>query len=418
MLITSEIKNRINRSDPVRSLSYGVGLGSILESMELMLSHIRGTWYHVDPSDGGNSNDGLTKETALKDIRAAYDKCVSGAGDGILLYSRGTTSAATTSYLKYPLAWSKSGITVVGVCAPIVMDQRARIGSKEVATGSLTTLAFVDTAGVYTITDSAEGFITAGFVIGQTIDVDSTSNLNDGQYTITAVEAGSLTVTEAVTDEIAGDAGATTITSYCAQLLNISGANNTFYNMQVINFGSPVYAVGAVLVSGIRNAFVNVHMYGACHATPAGSANAYDLELNGSNNTFMGCVIGGDTIARTAANANIRIDGTCGHNRFKGCEIISRSADVTHGAIMSVDNEAFGDVLLFRDCTFMNWNINGLTNLTSAFIGTRPNSGYILIDSCALLGWAAWDSSGTNARVYVANSHALASGAGGIATTP
>lgn len=419
MLITTEIKNRINRSDPVRSLSYGVGLGSILESMELMLSHIRGTWYHVDPTDGGNSNDGLTKETALKDIRAAYDKCVSGAGDGIILYSRGTTSAATTSYLKYPLAWAKSGITVVGVCAPTMMGQRARISNREVATGALITLSFADTSGVYTILDSAEGFITAGFVIGQTIDVDTTSNTNDGQYTITAVEAGSLTVTESVTTEDAVTAGSTTITSFNAQLLNISGDNNAFYNIYVANHGSNAYALGAVLLSGMRNAFINVHMYGAGHATPAAVTGAYDLELDGSSeNTFYGCMIGSDTTVRAAANANIRLDGTCGHEKFIGCEIRSHSETAGHGAIMCVDATGFADILIFRDCWFVNTKPNGMGSLTSAFIGTKPNSGYLLIDGCSLLGWGAWDSAADNDRVFVANSAAVASGGGGIATTP
>ena len=420
MIITSAIKNRLNRSDPVRSITYGVGLGSLLQSMELLLTYeIRGRWFYVDPTDGNNGYDGLTKETAVADIREAYNRCVSGNGDGIRVYSRGTTSAGTTSYLKYPLAWTKHGITVIGVAAPSMMGGRARISNKEVATGSLTTIAFVDTAGVYTITDSAAGFITAGFIVGQTIDVDSNSNTNDGQYTVTKVEAGALTVTESVTDESAATAGATTITSFNAQLLNISGDNNSFFNIYVANHGSNAYAVGSVLLSGMRNAFLNVHMYGAGHATPAAVTGAYDLELDGSSeNTFYGCMLGSDTTVRDAVNANIRLDGTCGHEKFIGCEIRSHSENAGHGAIMCVDITGFADVIVFKDCWFINTKPNGMSALTSAFIGSKPNSGYLLLDGCSLLGWAAWDSAAGNDRVFVANSAAVASGGGGIATTP
>lgn len=390
-----------------------------LDALELVgpLPFINGQWYFVDPTDGSNTETGRTVVKAVADIQTAYGKCTSGAGDGIVLLSRGTTSAGTTSYLDVPLLWTKHGITVVGRAAPTWMGQRARIANKERTTGSLITIAFVDTAGVYTITDSAEGFVTAGFVVGSTIEVDSTSNTNDGSYTIEIVEAGTLTVTESVTTETAVTAGATTIKSYQAQLINVSGANNVFMNLHIGNFGSSQYAVGALLVSGVRNAFINCHMYGAGHATPAATTGAYDLEMNGaSENLFRGCVFGSDSIIRAAANGNIRLDGTAGKALFEGCEIRSYSATAGKGAILSVDATAFQGIIVFRDCRFLNWNPNGITDLTSAFIGTKPNSGALCIDSCILIGWAAWDSAAGNDMVYVGNAAAVATGGGGIAT--
>ena len=68
------------------------------------------------------------------------------------------------------------------------------------------TIAFVDNgASPDTITDSGNGFITAGFVEGDTITVDGTVS-NDGTYTLTAaVVAGTLTVaTGSLTAESAG----------------------------------------------------------------------------------------------------------------------------------------------------------------------------------------------------------------------
>lgn len=392
-----------------------------LDDLELIgpLPFIKGQWFFVDPTDGSNSETGRSVAEAVADIQTAYGLCTSGAGDGICLLSRGTTSAGTTSYLDYPLAWSKHGITVYGACAPTRMAQRARISNKERTTGAITTLAFVDTDGVYTITDSAEGFVTAGFVAGSKVEVITNSGTNDGVYTVESVAAGALTVTEAVTDENAATAGSSTVKSYNAQLLNLSGDNNVFMNVHFGNFGTSQYAVGAVLVSGNRNAFINCHMYGAGNATPAATTGAYDLELNSAEeNTFIGCVFGSDTIIRAAANANIRFDGGCWRNVFEGCDIIAYSATAGKGAIMSVDATAFSGIQIFSGCRFMAWKPNGMPALTSAFIGTKPTSGQILLDSCTLAGWAAWDSVGGNDTLYIANSDATASGAGGIATAP
>jgi hypothetical protein len=65
------------------------------------------------------------------------------------------------------------------------------------------TIAFVATGNQ--ITDSASGFVTAGFAAGQTLIVEGTTN-NDGQYLIEAVAAGAITIASAFTiiDETAG----------------------------------------------------------------------------------------------------------------------------------------------------------------------------------------------------------------------
>ncbi len=417
MLFPNAVRDRLNRSDPVRSLTYGVGLGTLMQSMEESLSNeIAGTWYYVDPTDGDNSADGLSLATALKDIQTAYGKCVSGAGDGIRVYSRGTTVGGTSSLLDTPLTWSKWGITVIGIAAPTRMSQRARISNVNRTTGSITTIAF--SADTISITDSAEGFLTAGFEVGNLIEIDTNSNTNDGQEIITAVTAGTITCSGATfTEETAVTAGATVIDTYMTHMIEVSGSNNLFINLHILNEDSNVLSVGAVKVTGNRNAFINIHMYGAVHATPAVATGAYDLEIDsGEENSFYGCVFGSDTIPRAGASAHIRFDGGALRNVFEGCEIRSYSATAGHGAIMSVDATAFSGIQVFRDCRFLNWNENGIVNLDSAFIGTKPNSGAILIDGCSLVGWTAWDSVAGNDMVYVANAAAVATGAGGIAT--
>lgn len=68
---------------------------------------------------------------------------------------------------------------------------------------SKTTIAFV--ASNRTITDSADGFVTALFKANMRIDVSGSIN-NDGKYTISSVVAGTITLTAAdsLTDEAAG----------------------------------------------------------------------------------------------------------------------------------------------------------------------------------------------------------------------
>ncbi|WP_027192797.1 hypothetical protein [Megalodesulfovibrio gigas] len=67
-------------------------------------------------------------------------------------------------------------------------------------------------AGDATITDSASGFVTAGFEAGQTLIIEG-STADDGQYLIKTVAAGTLTLEgtadhagNAITGEVAGDA--------------------------------------------------------------------------------------------------------------------------------------------------------------------------------------------------------------------
>jgi len=64
------------------------------------------------------------------------------------------------------------------------------------------TISFSATTGNH-ILDSGSGFVTAGFEVGDKVIVSGSAN-NDGVYTVTAVAAGDLTVTETVTTETAG----------------------------------------------------------------------------------------------------------------------------------------------------------------------------------------------------------------------
>ena len=76
----------------------------------------------------------------------------------------------------------------------------AYAATKAVLTGA--TISFSATTGNH-ILDSGSGFVTAGFAVGDKVIVSGSAS-NDGVYTVTAVAAGDLTVTETVTPTAAG----------------------------------------------------------------------------------------------------------------------------------------------------------------------------------------------------------------------
>jgi len=299
---------------------------------------IFGKYFHVCPGATSNGS-GLSKEEALADLQTAYGLCTSGAGDGIILWSYGTTTAGCTSYLTEELTWSKHGITVVGVCAPTMFAQRARVASASTATD-------------------------------------------------------------------------------LTHMIDVTGANNVFMNMSIGNYGSDATALGGIKVtSGVRNYFYNVHMIGACHATPAATAAANSLALSGaSENTFERCIIGSDTINSVGTNAtwNMSFASGCARNVFKDCVFLSQttSGQAAHVAIQFVGaGDSINRTQYFDNCMFHNYNAGALSAQTSLVGGTSPNNGYIILHDCGILGYADADA---NSAAIVYSSRAASAADGGV----
>lgn len=118
-----------------QSRAFKPRLNDWLSSLEGVygLPFIAGKWFFVDPTSGDNNNSGEGPLDAFASIASAYAACTDGAGDGICVISRGSTSSATTSYLTAALDWTKSGITVVGIGAKTRFAQRARIANASTA---------------------------------------------------------------------------------------------------------------------------------------------------------------------------------------------------------------------------------------------------------------------------------------------
>lgn len=379
---------------------------------------IRGKWFFVDPYQSTLPVQDMPGQV-VTNLESAYDLCVSGRGDGIVILSAGTgTASQTTSYLSATLAWAKYGITVVGVAAPNSYFGRARISNVERTTGAITTISFT---ADHTISDSAGGFVTAGFAAGDVIYVDTTSNTNDGSYTIDSVTATTITTTSGsshVSTENASSAGSTTIKSYCAPLITITGQNNAFYNLHFTNGGSIVQALGGVSVQANRNYFNNCHFIGAANATAAAVASTqFDLEVVASECVFDNCIVGTNSTLYAAANGHIKLGSSTtaiGQNFFNNCKVLSNSATSGHGAIFVTNAATLNGWIFFDNCIFVNWQSGAITALSTAIIGETPNNTGIIFHNCGMVGWSAW---GANNDKWGTTNAAGAAGTGGILGT-
>ena len=81
--------------------------------------------FFVDPANGSDSNDGLAPFKALDTVSAAYAKTVDKRGDVIYLINDGNTSG--TSREDATITWANDNTHLVGLCAPTMLSQRARI---------------------------------------------------------------------------------------------------------------------------------------------------------------------------------------------------------------------------------------------------------------------------------------------------
>jgi hypothetical protein len=83
--------------------------------------------YVVDPTNGLDTNSGLSPEAALKTLAAAEDKCVANHHDVVLYIAASSDTAGTAYDLEATLTWDKNQTHLVGIGAPTMVGQRARI---------------------------------------------------------------------------------------------------------------------------------------------------------------------------------------------------------------------------------------------------------------------------------------------------
>ena len=195
-------------------------------------------------------------------------------------------------------------------------------------------------------------------------------------------------------------------------------ANGCYWENIEVFYGlaAATASCGAILVSGDRNRFKNCHFAGIGHAT-ADVATAYSLKLTGSENFFEDCVIGLDTIQRTAASAEILFGFNtatgygAARNVFRNCRIVAYGT-TNHFFVSALAGTIDRDNT-FENCTFINMPTgiagNG-TQMAQAFSMTTGSSpdGIILCRNCTFVGVTASETTPAGRLYEVGSSRAVA----------
>jgi len=181
-------------------------------------------------------------------------------------------------------------------------------------------------------------------------------------------------------------------TSDVTPILTVSGSGCQFQNLHLFqNFATNAANI-CVEITGERNVFINCHIAGGGNATGADSASMRSLKITGGSGNgehfFKHCAIGLDTIARSAASAEIEITGASTRNVFEGCLIYGRS-DATTPQLLLIGSSGIDRFCIFKDCLFWNDIQGGGTAMAELLDVVAAAGGDVLLMNCTTKGGTA-----------------------------
>jgi len=244
-----------------------------------------GNTYYVDPTNGNDGNGGQHHDDAFATLPTAYAAATAGQHD-VIYYIAGTSSLS----LSETLTWAKSYTHLVGIAAPTLTAQRARIFQDASATG-LSPLLDI----------TASGCIFSNFYIFQGVD-DATSLINvrvrGGRNFFNNVHfAGGGHATQAI------DGGAS-----LALISDSVGSceENTFYNC-TIGVDTVDAATGMVSLTfdgeAHRNTFIDCWFRMRAGNTGAAFVEVLDATGIDRDNTFRDCIFINNSTSNDMASA-------------------------------------------------------------------------------------------------------------------
>lgn len=292
----------------VSSMGNLVGGAMTIPTLGGRVSGVDARTFWVDPANGSTGNSGNSPGEALTLVSDAYALTVDKRGDVIYLLNDGNTSG--TARETATLVWANDNTHLIGLCAPTMLSQRARISS---------------TSGAASI----------------------------------------------VTPQ-----------------LTVSGNGNIFQNISFFEGGSEnSQASTCVSVTGVRNYFNNVAMMNMGSANSADEAGSNVLLITaGEENTFDGCYIGLDTVARSGANSNVKFASAAARNIFRDCMFPMFTDANTPLFIDANSAGAIDRFAWFKDCMFYNAIGSTSTTITQAFSIHASAGGLVLLNHCSVVG--------------------------------
>lgn len=315
-----------------------------------------GNWYFVDPAHGSDGNTGAA-DSPLATVYMAYAKARDGYNDVIVIVGDGTT--AGTARMSTALA---SGVDSTATTGTITWAKNALHLIGQAAPGPNSRARFAPPTGTYTA---------ATF----------------------------------------GNSG---------NMFNVTGAGCYFANFSVFN-GFSTGATGQIawIDAGQRNCYVGVDILGMNDSTSAGSATSRSLKVSGGGeNSFINCVIGGDTTARGAANASLEFSGGTTRNVFRDCIFPAQASAATPLFIKTGAAAAIDRWTLFDRCVFTNGVGSTATAMTGAATMAASAGGLLILKDCTLVGATDWFTDATTAAQMYLDGAAPTATTSGLAVNP
>lgn len=199
---------------------------------------------------------------------------------------------------------------------------------------------------------------------------------------------------------IRSDDGATAAS--VAPLALISASNCRFENLQFMNEVASASALGCVEVSGNRNYFKNCHFAGT-GVSGADAATNFSLKLTGAQeNVFENCVIGLDTVTKTAGRYEMFFAASGGNavarNVFRNCLFVTfaGSASMTFLTAGSGSMDRFN---YFDQCRFTNAVASTASTMSQGFSVHASAGGGLVLSNCMMVGATASETSASG-NVY------------------
>lgn len=214
----------------------------------------------------------------------------------------------------------------------------------------------------------------------------------------------------------------TSSTTAFTPFFTISANGCVFQNIQWFHgFATGTTSQINMVVTGSRNYFQNCHIAGMGDAESAASAGSRSLKIGSSGsgeNVFADCVIGLDTVTRSAANASLELAGATARNTFVNCLFPLMTSAATPLGILGTGNGCVDRNQLFDNCSFINAIKSTSTVMTVlASFTTASPGGLLLFKQCILLGITDYGDTNGLANSYI-DGFTGAAATSGIAVNP
>ena len=318
-----------------------------------------GNWFFVDPVNGQDGNPGNSPGKAFASLYAAHNAMKSGNNDVAVLLGNGAAS----------------GTARLSLAGAQAVDSSALVG----------TLKWTKNA-CHLIGTGAPTMVAQRSRIAPPSGVYTQATFGSGNF------------------------------------VTVSGSGCIFSNFSVFNgFSTGDVNQIAWTDTGNRNYYNNVEIYGMADTASAVDTGSRSLKIGAAGSgehTFVNCVIGGDTVTRTVANASLELAGGSPRNTFRGCLFPFMTSNNGVLGILGTGNACVDRWNLFEQCTFMNAIKSTSTGMTAlASFTTASPGGLLYFKGCAMVGVTKFGDTNGLANSYL-DMPVVSAAAGGLGLNP